>query len=414
MIKKYLSIALAAMFFSAASCTYDDTDIRNKVDELDSRLTELEQVVKQLNTNVGSLMTIVNALENQIRIESVTTLSDGSGYVILFSDSSRITVSDGKNGADGSDGDTPVVSIGKDIDGLYYWKVNGEWLLDGENKIPATSKAEIPLIRVNEITGNFELSFDGENWQDIGSAGGAGIFKDVIDGEDEVIFILSGDKDPIIIPKAQQFALNISKGEFAVTPGGQLSIPYTISAVDAGTAISVLATEGFKASVNYNFDNDVSSGNILVEIPEPLTDGKVFVFAVNGKGTPSARILSFEAGEFMAMEMGDTNIPAEGGELMVFVQTNYDYNVIIPEDAQSWISYQFENLTRVVREDFMTFVIAPNNAASQRSAEIKLRDDNYVVYHTITITQDAGSGEQEPGYYQTIEDWEYDGTLQLL
>lgn len=413
MIKKFLSMAFAAILFSAVSCTYDDTELKNKVNDLDERLTELEQRVKSINANVGSLMTIVNALEKDVKIDKVVSLEDGSGHIITFTDGSSINVPNGKDGADGDDGETPVISIGKDVDGLYYWKVNGEWLLDGDKKIPATSKTEIPQIRVNETTGNFELSFDGENWQDIGSAGGAGIFKDVIDGEDEVIFILSGDKEPIVIPKAQKFALNIGKAEFAVTPGGQLSVPYTISAADAGTAISVLATEGFKASVHYNFDNNVSSGNILVEIPQPLTDGKVFVIAVNSKGTPSARILSFEEGQFMAMEMGETSIPAEGGELMVYVQTNYSYNVVIPEEANSWISYRFEDMTKALREEVITLTITANTEAVQRSAEIKLRDDNNVVYHTITITQAAGAGEKDPGYYQTIEDWEYDGNIQF-
>jgi hypothetical protein len=48
---------------------------------------------------------------------------------------------DGNDGADGKDGHTPVISVRKDTDGVYYWTLDGEWLLDADgNKIPTTGK----------------------------------------------------------------------------------------------------------------------------------------------------------------------------------------------------------------------------------------------------------------------------------
>ena len=47
---------------------------------------------------------------------------------------------DGENGVDGSDGTdgyTPKISAAKDEDGVYYWTLDGEWLLDASGqKIP--------------------------------------------------------------------------------------------------------------------------------------------------------------------------------------------------------------------------------------------------------------------------------------
>ena len=40
----------------------------------------------------------------------------------------------GKDGADGKDGHTPTVSVRLDSDGVYYWTIDGEWLLDGSGK----------------------------------------------------------------------------------------------------------------------------------------------------------------------------------------------------------------------------------------------------------------------------------------
>lgn len=41
-------------------------------------------------------------------------------------------VAPGEDGQDGVDGSAPVVGVKKDSDGIYYWTINGEWLL-GEN-----------------------------------------------------------------------------------------------------------------------------------------------------------------------------------------------------------------------------------------------------------------------------------------
>lgn len=405
-----LLCALIPLLFSAVSCTYDDTDLKNKVDNLDSRLTELEQVVKQLNTNVGSLMTIVNALENQVKIEDIITLEDGSGYVIKFTDGKVATIVNGKDGENGEDGKTPAITVEKDADGLYYWKVSGEWLLDdGGNKIPATSKTEVPQIRVNETTGNFELSFDGENWQDIGSAGGAGIFKDVVDGEDEVVFILSGDKEPIVIPKAQKFAINVNNSSIPVdAPGTSITVSYTVTDVDKETVVDAIATGGFiiEKIENQIIGSDIH-GNITIQIPDPIpANGKVFLFAVNSKGTTSSRILSFEQGVFNVRLYGSATIVAEGGELALNVQTNYNYDVVIPDDAKSWISYEIQS--KAVRQEFLVLQIAENKD-SERSAVISLVDGMTVRY-SFTLTQE-GAVLDVPGYKGHIEDWKDDGSI---
>ncbi len=396
---------VAALLFTAVSCSYDDTDIKSKVDELDGRVTKLEEAVNSINTNVGSLMTIVNALEKEVKIDKVVALEDGSGHIIMFTDGSSITVT---NGRDGNDGETPVISVGKDTDGLYYWKVNGDWLLDDGKKIPATSKSEIPQIRVNETTGSFELSFDGENWQDIGSVGGAGIFKDVIDGEDEVIFILSGDKEPIVIPKAQKFALNVESTSIPVdAPGSSIMVSYTVTAADQGTTVEAIAIGGIviEGITSQIIGNEIK-GQVSIQLPNPIpADGKVFLFAVNSKGTPSMRILSFEQGEINVEVMGALSFEAIGGTLELFVSTNYNYGIEVPE----WITYEKMVLTRAVRNEFITMTIAENKDATERRATISFVDGMTVRY-SLTITQ-KGATVDVPGYKGPIEDWKDDGSI---
>ncbi len=396
---------VAALLFTAVSCSYDDTDIKSKVDELDGRVTKLEEAVNSINTNVGSLMTIVNALEKEVKIDKVVALEDGSGHIIMFTDGSSITVT---NGRDGNDGETPVISVGKDTDGLYYWKVNGDWLLDDGKKIPATSKSEIPQIRVNETTGSFELSFDGENWQDIGSAGGAGIFKDVIDGEDEVIFVLSGDKEPIVIPKVQKFALNVENTSIPVdAPGSTVVVSFTVVYPDSGTTVDAIATGGVKIEqfMSQTIGDEIK-GQVIITLPETLTaDTKLFLFAVNSKGTPSMRILSFEQGEISVTVNGELNLPATGGEITLFVRTNYNYSIETPD----WITSSVTLLTKAVRDESITLTIAENKDATERRATISFVDGMTVRY-SLTVTQ-KGATVDVPGYKGPIEDWKNDGSI---
>ena len=396
---------VAALLFNAVSCSYDDTEIKSKVDELDGRVTKLEEAVNSINTNVGSLMTIVNALEKEVKIDKVVALEAGSGHIIMFTDGSSITVT---NGRDGNDGETPVISVGKDTDGLYYWKVNGDWLLDDGKKIPATSKTEIPQIRVNETTGNFELSFDGESWQDIGSAGGSGIFKDVIEGEDEVIFILSGDKEPIVIPKAQKFALSVESTSIPVdVPGSTIFVSFTVVYPDSGTTVDAIATGGVKIEqfMSQTIGDEIK-GQVSITLPETLTDDtKLFLFAVNNKGTPSMRILSFEQGEISVTVNGELNLPATGGEITLFVQTNYNYSIETPD----WITSSIKVLTKAVRDESITLAIAENKDATERRATISFVDGMTVRY-SLTVTQ-KGATVDVPGYKGPIEDWKNDGSI---
>ncbi|MCH5238668.1 MAG: hypothetical protein J1F38_00420 [Muribaculaceae bacterium] len=138
------------------SCRYDDSDLWNSVNDLESRVTSLEQMCNQMNTNITSLQTILYALQENDYITAVNPLYEGEnhiGYTIEFTKSPTVTIyhgkdgQDGINGADGlngndgangTDGYTPKIGISQDVDGHYYWILDGDWLLDDNgNKVLA-------------------------------------------------------------------------------------------------------------------------------------------------------------------------------------------------------------------------------------------------------------------------------------
>lgn len=105
-----------------------------------------------MNTNITSLQTIVSVLQSNDFITGIVEIKKNGeviGYTITFGQHDPITIyhgQDGKDGADGKDGqngsaNTPVIGVAQDTDGVYYWTLNGEWLLDDNgNKLPVSGK----------------------------------------------------------------------------------------------------------------------------------------------------------------------------------------------------------------------------------------------------------------------------------
>ena len=150
-MRRLLTLSAIALAIVASSCSkFDDTAIWDKLNEQEQtlndhekRIVALEELCRQLNTNIDALQTIVEALEKKDYVTNVSPVrEDGEivGYTISFANSDTITIYNGKDGVDGKDGYTPQIGVMKDTDGIYYWTVDGEWLLDGkDNKIKAIS-----------------------------------------------------------------------------------------------------------------------------------------------------------------------------------------------------------------------------------------------------------------------------------
>ena len=151
-MKKLLALFAIVLAVMVSSCSkFDDTAIWDKLNEQEEtlndhekRIAALEELCRQLNTNIDALQTIVEALEKKDYVTNVSPIrEDGEivGYTISFANSDTITIYNGKDGVDGTDGKdgyTPQIGVMKDTDGIYYWTIDGEWLLDGKgNKIKA-------------------------------------------------------------------------------------------------------------------------------------------------------------------------------------------------------------------------------------------------------------------------------------
>ena len=204
-MKKLLAFAALFAVVALTSCKYDDDDLWNSVHGLENRVAKLEELCKQMNTNISSLQTIVTALQNNVYVTGTTPLmKDGNeiGYTITFSKGNPITIYHGKDGQDGEDGTTPTIGVKKDTDGVYYWTLNGEFIVVDGGKIQAEgtngTNGTTPQFKIENDY--WFVSYDnGANWTQLGKAtgedgvGGDSMFSgvDYETSTDYVIFTLS-------------------------------------------------------------------------------------------------------------------------------------------------------------------------------------------------------------------------------
>lgn len=374
-------LSLAMLF---AGCQkYDDSEIYGRVDDLENRVTELEKLVNEITSNLGSLVTAIDALENQDRIVAVNKLPGDQGWEIVFANSGTVTI---YNGANGKDGDSPVIGVEKDTDGNYYWTLDGEFLIDDNGqKIPATAQYGVPQIKIED--GKFWFSVDGEKWTECGDVAseGIGTIKGVEDKGDSVVFTLYDDST-ITIPKVQSFALNIENTEVGIAPGETAMIPYTITAADDATKVTAIPVNGYTVSIT---KTSSSEGTLNIKAPDPVVDADIYVVAVNGNGVTSGKILSFAAGQ-LEVVYDAQNVPAKGGNVSVTINTNLEYDVVIPEGDRTWIS--LVPATKALRQDVLTFSVAENTETVQRTSTISINYKSGAPAKTFAIVQEASAG----------------------
>ena len=95
---------------------YDDSALWEKLREHEDRISQLELLCSQQNTNIAALQTIVSALqENDYVIGVAPVMEDDEiiGYTITFSKSGSVTIYNGK------DGYVPSIGIKQDSDGNW-------------------------------------------------------------------------------------------------------------------------------------------------------------------------------------------------------------------------------------------------------------------------------------------------------
>jgi len=337
-IFKVLSMALVAAL--AISC-YDDTKVWEKLDSLEAKLTEL-------TSQVNSVSSIVSALEQKVYVKAVTEVT--GGYEIEFTDGKKVTVKDGKDGAN-----APEIGATKDVDGIYYWTLGGEWLLDAAgNKVPAGMGQ--PKLKTEN--GQWFISADGKEWALIGPDVACTI-KNVAVADDAVTFTLA-DGTEIVIPLVQVIDITFDIPEVVVYGEETLEFSYVITGGTEKNRVAAICTSGVASVTATDANNGVIKISSLVG-----ADFECTVFVTDGVERTIFKTLKFRSGVFTTEE-DEIYVGFDAAVLTIPVATSMEF-VVTPEC--DWITLAAETKAEVKTEEIVLNVAANADMAA-RSAYV--------------------------------------------
>lgn len=198
-----MSLGLA---LSCLACSkYDDSALYDRLAKLEQRVGAIEEKVKVANEDIKTLKSLVAAASQGKTITNVEKTAEG--YNLTLSNEQVISIKMGRNGADGH---SPKISVAQE-NGVYYWQLDGQWLLDAQNKKVRVSgetgpvgpqgpqglagqDGKTPKLRIN--AGKWEVSYDEQKWEPVkvvsetNTVTGWDVFKKIEETATEVIITL--------------------------------------------------------------------------------------------------------------------------------------------------------------------------------------------------------------------------------
>ncbi len=396
-----------------ASCAteYDDTAVWDEFNKYNERLTKLEQLCQQMNTNISSLQAIVTALQNNDYVTSVVPINQNGvevGYVITFSKSGTITIYHGK---DGKDGYTPQIGVKKDCDNIYYWTLDGQWLLDeAGNKI----KAQGTDGKDGDNGANGKDGVDGTNGTDgkYGADGANGADgKDGVDGQDGYSFFQKVEQDErflyltladgtvFTVPRRLELDIIFDTSALKeVRTNSEIKVPYYVNSSCNSVVIEVVPSNDLRAEVISN-DKTYKEGYILIRTSSDFdAASRVVVLVSDGEKIVMKSIAitvieeERDVAQLYIYNGATKNVSKDGGAVSLSFLTNVECEAVIPKEAQDWISL-FQ--TRALTRQTITLNVSPNSGSS-RSAKVKVQSLDGALSVEYSIVQFSAVGAVDP------------------
>ncbi|NLZ94940.1 MAG: leucine-rich repeat protein [Bacteroidales bacterium] len=360
------------------SCT-DTSDLENKIDSVENRVATLEKLTSQMNTNISALQSAVIALQNKDFVTNVTEINEGSkviGYTITFDKSGAITIyhgEDGTDGVNGKDGNTPIIGVELDSDGIYYWTLNGNWMtdfygykikaqgIDGQNGTDGIT----PLLKIENEHWMLSVN-NGATWSDLGKAKGEdgdSFFQSVTQDAHNVYIVLI-DGTEITIPKKESLSILFDSSDLInISAGETKTISYTITSSAQNVNIETYEQAGWTVKLNKTTDK---KGTMSITAPIPISDGKIMVVLTDNYDNCYIKTITMSGVGSYITTVNDSYVAQSlGGQFSINVNTNTEYTVLIPEEAQSWLKVDSKGPE-------LTFSLLTNTAYDDRSTKVTL------------------------------------------
>lgn len=287
-LKSVVAATVIAAMTLAASCSYDDSAISQRVDKVEKDLAALTERVTALENRLTAEVDALKALIDDVAV--VTDVKTENGVTtITLSDGTSFTIENNSDAAD------TTIAPYKHSDGVYYWAVfsAGEFVkfLEVEGAMVPVYAEECEgcacelVFSVDETTGNLLVSIDGGvTYVDSGIAAsgvatGSCIFTAAVVNENgTVTFTLTdGSEFTVAIAELIEFS---GRGHVYVKADETKDVLFTIN--DAVADISIMNQPlGWKATVEVapvdETEDEVDPGMGVM-----AAGGKEYVLKVTG------------------------------------------------------------------------------------------------------------------------------------
>lgn len=360
-MRKRLIIGLLGILPAALSLLSGCTGmVEAELDQTHAKLAALQALAASVNKDLTTLDLIVAQLDEGHTILPDTFVETEDGYEVSFRDGKKIFIPFGMDGVDGR----TLIPIGvKDEDGIYYWTVDGEWLLDAEgNKIRAGADQGVdgiaPQIKVED--GFWWISTDGgvsfERLASCEEMDGAGVFKGINLDDPRKAVLTLWDGTELEIPTLPALKLSFSGpvlDTVLIAAGETLSIPYEVL-VEGETEEPLIVTSGTDGTYTPKLaDPTRASGVVEVTAPEPFVEG-YFLLSATCDGFSALKMITFREREvapadpFIAVRLG-----SGADTCVVAYKANFEYQLLLP--GNDWLQAVSDPESGTV-----TFTVTPN------------------------------------------------------
>lgn len=387
-IKYFSAIGLIGFTLALPSCKEDVTteELTASFDRLEERIEALEAVQEQ----VENLAKLLNASAKNYLIRSAATDENGNTTVV-FADGTKAVFKNGEAGY------TPSVGVKPGDDGLLYWAIDGEFMLDAENqKVSVQPVAKLPQFKFENNV--WEYSFDGQSWTRV--EGGDFLANKVSYTEDKDSYTFTiGNQSGIRVGKYRPLEVlfisevNNNGTQFLVSNEAApfVTLNYTILGMEdvASHLVMALASNGFTAEINKESRtitiNKTSGVWDKSELTVILGDGGQrtivrklqFVSSLSGDNTQLSPSSNQE---------NELPVASKATQQIISVTSDFLVNDVKATSDADWVTInagsQIQS-SRAASEYKLILDVVKNNTTQERTATVTVTAEDKVISFTI-------------------------------
>jgi hypothetical protein len=422
-MKHLFKTAYCLLLLASAGCQkYDDSALRNDINDLKTRMAAIEAWQATANSNITALQGLVNALQERRYITNVTPFDTPApgGYTITFSTGAPITISNGEKGDNGEPGDTPQIGVAEypANSGVYYWTLNSVFIEAEGQKLPVTgpkgdpgTPGVTPKLRINAATNEWEVCLTGDcaedsEWTSLdikatGEQGDAIFAANGVDNThpDYVVFTLANGGGTITLPKYKSIAITFTQPEKFAENDVQ-TVPYTLTgSVEHVKVISVTPDWTVTHTQAGN------AGTFTITAPATFTldneAGEAVLLISDGAERTVMRTIALVRIDYLVADESPVVAGTTGGDYPVVLASNASWTAAVSAEGDGWCTVTPASGTG---RGTLTITVAESTLeAPDRSATVTITSGTL----TQTVAVRQAPVEEMPLYAASAQTWTF-------